>query len=214
MGAIHMERTDEKAIFDQATEKLDLYVPLLLKHDSVSYAKEFLQPGGEYVRFAVKEFIRELVWELIKPVGEWTKDPVYIDLDPIYETVKGELAEHFEVRHGLIGYIFSEFVSVKINDILSFKLIRGHHAFSIVGIRVDGFWDDDDSYWMGAVAEETNDELLACRSTGDCEVSSAYFFPDQTKKFCRVAEYIYDNIGRYLEMAEEKAKEQREKYHL
>ena len=209
-----MDTAEEKAIFEKATEKLDLFVPLCLKGNYVDEAREFLQPGGQYVRFAVKEFMKELLGELIKPVGSWTKDPYYIDMDPIYETVKKELAEHFEVRHGLEGYIFSEFVSVKINDILSFMLLRGHHAFSIVGIRVDGLWDDDDSDWMGYVAEETGDELLKCQANGDCEVCSGYFFPDQTTEFCRVAEYVYDNIDRFTEMAEEKAREQREKYSL
>ena len=209
-----MEKTEEKAIFDKATEKLDLYVPFLLKYDHTDRAKEFLSIGGEYVRFAVKEFMKELIGELIKPIGNWTKDPYYIDMDPVYETVKKELAEHFEVRHGLIDYIFSEFVYVKINDILSFRLIRGHHAFSIVGICVDGFIDDDDGDWMGFVAEETNDELLALQANGDCEQASGYFFPDQTTEFCRVAEYVYDNIGRFTEMAEEKAREQKEKYKL
>ncbi len=209
-----MEKAEEKAIFDRATEKLDLYVPLCLKDDCADEAKEFLKPHGEYVRFAVKEFIKELLFELIKPVGEWTKDPYYIDMEPVYETVKRELAEHFDVRHGLEGYIFSEFVYVKINEILSFMLRRGHHAFSIVGIRVDGAEDDDDSYWMGYVAEKTNDELLECQANGDCEQGSAYFFPDQTAEFCRVAEYIYDNIGRFTEMAEEKARVERAKYGL
>ncbi len=209
-----MDRTEEKAIFDRATEKLDLYVPLCLKDNCADHAGEFLQPGGEYVRFAVKEFMKELLFELIRPVGEWTKDPYYIDMDPICETVKRELAEHFEVRHGLEGYIFSEFVYVKINDILSFRLLRGHHAFSIVGIRVDGFEDDDDSDWMGYVAEKTGDELLMCQANGDGEVCSAYFFPDQTAQFCRVAEYVYDNMDRFTQMAEEKAREEREKYHL
>lgn len=209
-----MDRAEEKTIFDRATEKLDLYVPALLKYDLADDAKAFLAPGGEYVRFAVKEFMKELLGELIKPVGNWTKDPYYIDMNPIYETVTKELAEHFEVKHGLEGYIFSEFVYVKINDILSFMLLRGHHAFSIVGIRVDGFWDDDERYWMGTVAEETDDELLALQANGDCEVSSAYFFPDQTPEFCRVAEYVYENIDRFTQMAENKAQEQREIYNL
>ena len=209
-----MTKEEEQAIFDRATEKLDLYVPLLLKHNYVDAAREFLQPGGAYVRFAVKEFMKELLFELIKPVGEWTSDPYYIDMDPIYETVKKELAEHFEVRHGLIGYIFSEFVYVKINEILSFSLLRGHHAFSTVGIRVDGYDDDLDEDWMGLVAEETNDELLALQASGDCERCSAYFFPDQTAEFCRVAEHIYDNIGRYTAIAEEKARMTAEKHGL
>lgn len=203
----------EKDIFDRATEKLDLYVPTLLKHDYVKEAREFLVPGGEYVRFAVKEFMKELIFELIKPT-EYKQESVYIDMNPIYETVKNELPEHFEVSHGLEGYIFSEFVHVKINDILSFHLIRGHHAFSIVGIRVDGFWDDDEMYWMGTVAEETGDELLACQANGDCEQSSAYFCPDQTMEFCRIANYVYDNIDRFMQMAEEKALQERKKYNL
>ena len=41
-----MTKEEEKAIFDRATEKLDLYVPLLLKHNYVDAAREFLQPGG------------------------------------------------------------------------------------------------------------------------------------------------------------------------
>ena len=208
-----MDKTEEKAIFDRATEKLDLFVPLCLKDNYAAEAKEFLQPGGQYVRFAVKEFMKELLFELIKPV-EYRIEPVYIDMKPVYETVKKELAEHFEVTHGLEGYIFSEFVHVKINDILSFHLIRGHHAFSIVGIRVDGLWDDDDSDWMGYVAEETDDELLKCQANGDCEQGSAYFCPEQTAEFCRVAEYVYDNIDRFTEIAEEKAREERKKYNL
>ena len=209
-----MDISEEKAIFEKATEKLDLYVPVLLKHDYADYAKEFLQPGGEYVRFAVKQFMKELLGELIKPVGNWTRDPYYIDMDPIYETVKKELADHFEVKHGLEEYIFSEYIHLKINDILSFNLLRGHHAFSTVGVRVNGFWDDDDGDWMGYVAEKTDDELLECQANGDCERCSAYFFPDQTTEFCRVAEYIYDNIDRFTEMAEEKAQEERKKYGL
>ena len=209
-----MEKAEEKAIFDRATEKLDLYVPLCLEDGCADDAREFLRPGGQYVRFALKEFMKELLFELIKPVGEWTKDPYYIDMDPVYETVKKELAEHFEVTHGLEEYIFSEFVHVKINDILSLHLIRGSQAFSIVGIRVDGFWDDDDSDWMGYVAEKTNDELLECQANGDCEQGSAYFFPDQTTEFCRVAEYVYDNVDRFTRMAEEKAEEERKKYDL
>ena len=209
-----MDKAEEKAIFDRATEKIDLYVPILLEEGLVDDAKEFLQPGGQYVRFALKEYMKELLGELIKPVGEWTKDPNYIDMDPIYETASRELAEHFEVQHGLIGYIFSEYIYVKINDILSFMLLRGHHAFSIVGIRVDGCREDLDEEWMGPVAEETNDKFLECQANGDCERCSAYFFPDQTTEFCRVAEYIYDNIGRYIEMAEEKSRTEREKYSL
>ena len=209
-----MEKTEEKAIFDRATEKLDLYVPLCLEDGCADDARDFLQSGGPYVRFALKEFMKELLFELIKPVGEWTKDPYYIDMVPIYETVKHELAEHFEVSHGLEGYIFSEFVNVKINDILSLDLLRGHHAFSTVGIRVNGFWDDDDSDWMGYVAEKTDDELLECQANGDCERCSAYFFPDQTTEFCRVAEYVFDNADRFTQMAEEKAREERKKYDL
>ena len=209
-----MEKTEEKKIFDLATEKLDLYVPLSLEDGCTEDARAFLQPGGPYVRFALKEFMKELLFELIKPVGEWTKDPYYIDMIPIYETVKHELAEHFEVSHGLEGYIFSEFINVKINDILSLDLLRGHHAFSTVGIRVNGFWEDDDGDWMGYVAEKTDDELLACQANGDCERCSAYFFPDQTAEFCRVAEYVYDNADRFTQMAEEKAREERKKHDL
>ena len=83
-----MEKAEEKEIFDRATEKLDLYVPLCLEDGYSDDAREFLKPGGEYVRFALKEFIKELLFELIRPVGEWTKDPYYIDMDQIYETVK------------------------------------------------------------------------------------------------------------------------------
>ena len=209
-----MEKAEEKKIFNKATEKLDLYVPLCLEDNCTDDAAAFLQPGGPYVRFALKEFMKELLFELIKPVGEWTKDPYYIDMVPVYETVKHELAEHFEVSHGLEGYIFSEFVNVKINDILSLDLLRGHHAFSTVGIRVNGFWDDDDSDWMGYVAEKTDDELLECQANGDCERCSAYFFPDQTTEFCRVAEYVYDNVDRFMQMAEEKAWKERKKYNL
>ena len=209
-----MEKTEEKAIFDRATEKLDLYVPLCLEDNCADNAAAFLQPGGPYVRFALKEFMKELLFELIKPVGEWTKDPYYIDMVPIYETVKHELAEHFEVSHGLEEYIFSEFIHVKINDILSLDLLRGHHAFSIVGIRVNGFWEDDDGDWMGYVAEKTDDGLLECQANGDCERCSAYFFPDQTTEFCRVAEYVYGNIERFMRMAEDKAEKERKKYDL
>ena len=209
-----MDPAEEKAILDRATEKLDLYLPLLLEHQYVDEAKAFAQPGGEYVRFTVKEFMKELIFELIRPVGEWTKDPYYIDMEPIFQTVKSELADHFEVRHGLEEYIFSEYVNVKINDILSFDLLRGHHAFSTVGIRVNGFWDDDDSDWMGYVAEKTDDGLLECQANGDCERCSAYFFPDQTAEFCRVAEYVYGNIERFMRMAEDKGEKERKKYGL
>ena len=74
-----MEKTEEKKIFDLATEKLDLYVPLSLEDGCTEDARAFLQPGRPYVRFALKEFMKELLFELIKPAGEWTKDPYYIE---------------------------------------------------------------------------------------------------------------------------------------
>lgn len=206
---------NEKEIFDTATEKLDLYAPICIKYDQPDQAAEFLKPGGEYVRFAVKEFIKELLGELIKPVGEWATDSkYYIDMEPVFNTVSSLLPKHFDVQHGLIGYIFSEYVSVTISDILSLHLLRGHHAFQVVGIRVDGFWDDDEMYWMGTVAEETDDEYLAHAANGDVEVCSALFFPDQTEEFCHVAEYLYASHARHREMAETKAKMLREKYNL
>ena len=52
-----MEKTEEKKIFDLATEKLDLYVPLCLEDNCADDAAAFLQPGGPYVRFALKEHI-------------------------------------------------------------------------------------------------------------------------------------------------------------
>ena len=64
-----MNEKEEKAIFDRATEKLDLYVPLCLEEGCSDDAGKFLQPGGEYIRFALKEFMKELLFELIKPVG-------------------------------------------------------------------------------------------------------------------------------------------------
>ena len=41
-----------------ATEKLDLYVPLCLEDGCADDAGKFLQPGGPYVRFALKEFMK------------------------------------------------------------------------------------------------------------------------------------------------------------
>jgi len=52
LGEKIMEKAEEKAIFDKATEKLDLYVPLCLEDGCVDDAREFLQPGGQYMRFA------------------------------------------------------------------------------------------------------------------------------------------------------------------
>jgi len=202
---------NEQEIFETATEKLDVYVPCCLKQDCRDVAVEFLQPGGEYVRFAVKEFIKELLEHLIKPV-EWASDSKYIDMNPVFDTVNRLLPKHFDVRHELIDYIFSEFVSVTISDILSLHLVRGHHHFSIVGIMVKGFWDDDEQFWMGTVAEELNDEYLALAANGDVERCSAYFDPSQTEEFCKVAEYLYKNHSRHREMAETKAQMLREKY--
>ncbi len=104
-----MDRNEEKRILETATEKLDLYVPSLLKYVRVDDAREFLEPGGQYVRFALKYFLKELIGKLIKPVGEWKEDPKFIDLDPVFEAVKKELSARFQVSRGLIGYIFSEF---------------------------------------------------------------------------------------------------------
>ena len=77
-----MDNIDERTVFDTATEKLDVYVPSLLKHQRADLAKEFLQPGGQYVRFAVKQFIKELMGELIKPVGEFKEEPAFLNMDP------------------------------------------------------------------------------------------------------------------------------------
>ena len=65
-----MTKEEEKAIFDTATEKLDLYMQSFLKYKYVDDVREFLQPGGPYVRFALRGFMKELLDEMIKPVGE------------------------------------------------------------------------------------------------------------------------------------------------
>ena len=133
-----MEKTEEKAIFDRATEKLDLYVPLCLEDNCADDAAAFLQPGGPYVRFALKEFMKELLFELIKPVGEWTKDPYYIDVVPIYETVKHELAEILFKVSNLIAVILrvaevcKQLVRIIFRQI---KNIFAHEFFHAVGIE-------------------------------------------------------------------------------
>ncbi len=54
----HPTEAEEKTIFDRATEKLDLYVPLPLKYNHIDDARVFLQPGGPYVRFTLKQFMK------------------------------------------------------------------------------------------------------------------------------------------------------------
>ncbi len=58
-----MEKTEEKAMFDRATEKLDLYVPLCLEDGCVDDARDFLRSGGQYVRFALKEFMTYVLFK-------------------------------------------------------------------------------------------------------------------------------------------------------
>ena len=210
-----MDTAKEIKIFDKATEKLDLYVPFLLQYGHVDDAKEFLKPGGQYVRFAVKQFMKEILGELIRPVGEWKEDPTFLDMEPVYETIKKELPEHFQVRRELIGYIFSEFVNVTISEILTLRVKRGTtYHYSVLGIAVKGYPEDEDKDWMELVAQELNDEELALEADGELGDDAVWFFPDQTEEFCRLAESIYANFDRYAAMAEDKAQVQREKYHL
>ncbi len=209
-----MDRLREKEIFDAATEQLDVYVPACLKRDEVGDAKEFLKPGGPYVRFALKEFVKKLLGEMIRPAGERRRTSEYPDLEPIYETVKRELPEHFGVRRDLIGYTYSEFVGVTISELLSFRIKRENVRYLLFAVSVRGYDGDDDGEWMGLAAEELGDELLELAANGDVSDGSAWFSPDQTEEFCRAAEYIYENYGRYLEMAESKARMQREQYGL
>ena len=77
-----MDRTEEKAIFDRATEKLDLYVPLCIGDGCADDARKFLQPGGEYVRFAVKEFMKELRGKIIEMnmKHEYSKAAPYVTI--------------------------------------------------------------------------------------------------------------------------------------
>ncbi len=208
-----MDKDKEMQLFETATEKLDLYVPSLLKYDHVEDAGKFLEPGGPYVRFAVKQFLRELVFELIRPAGEFKEDPNFLDMDPIFETVKSRLPEHFQVERYLTGYIYSEFINVTISDIISLRLKRGtSYHYSILGIQVKGFEEDDDSDWMELVAEELDDELLRAEASGDAGDDDAWFFPDQLNEFFELVDYVYENHSRHREIAEEKARMLREKY--
>ena len=210
-----MEQSKEREIFDTATEKLDVYVPSLLKYHKTDMAREFLQPGGQYVRFAVKQFIKELMGELIKPVGEFKEEPQFMNMDPIFDTVSKELPAHYQVKREMIGYIYSEFINVTISDILSFRLKRWcSYHFNLAAVCVYGYEEDDDSDWMGLVADELEDEALALEASGETDEASAIFFPDQTVEFCRAAEYVYANYERYREMAEDKARRLREEFGL
>ena len=210
-----MDKIDEKTIFDTATEKLDIYVPSLLKYQKTDMAREFLSPGGPYVRFAVKQFMKELMGLLIKPDGEFKEEPAFMNMDPVFDTVSKELPAHYQVKREMIGYIFSEFVNVTISDILSFRLKRWcNYHFNLAAVCVCGYEEDEDSDWMGLVADELEDETLALEANGELDEASAIFFPDQTEEFCRIAEYVYENRDRYREMAEDKARMLREKYGL
>jgi hypothetical protein len=209
-----MDQIEEKGIFDRATGKLDLYVPSHLKCGETDGAKAFLAPGGPYVRFAVKQFVKEQLGKLIKPGGEWKKESALVDMESVFEAVRKELPEHYHVKRDLIGYTFSEFVGVTINDILSFRVQRESCRYPTLAICVHGYIEGDDCDWMDLVADETDDELLALEANGDLSEGSAWFFPEQTKEFCRVAEYVYENVGRCADTAERKASLMREKYGL
>ena len=51
-----MNSDGELTVFDRATEKLNLYVPLCLEDNCSDDARKFLQPGGEYVYDNVDRF--------------------------------------------------------------------------------------------------------------------------------------------------------------
>ena len=51
-----MNSDEELTVFDRATEKLNLYVPLCLEDNCSDGARKFLQPGGEYVYDNVDRF--------------------------------------------------------------------------------------------------------------------------------------------------------------
>ena len=184
------ELEPEERLLHQNADWYDWYVDKMVREFGAESYREYLSPGGNYVRFCMVSFVKDLArsWPgLFHDYERWKDRDYEVDLDLVYEEIKGRLASKMEVKRAAYEYYYSEYVGIAVNGDIFFRLVRSA-PLRILDLWVNQFDSEHEhGIWVA---------------------------PDRLDRFCEMAEYVHDNYGRFSEMAEERAAKLREKYGL
>lgn len=180
----------EERLLRQNADRCDWVVGKLIRDVGAEAYRAYLAPGGNYVRSCMVSFVKDLArsWPgLFHDFERWQDRDCEVDLDLVYEEIKGRLAPKLEVKRAAYEFYYSEYVGVTVNDDIFFRLVRGG-PLRILDLWVNEFDSEHEhGIWVA---------------------------PDRLDRFCELAEYVHDNYARFAKMAERRAANQREQYGL
>ena len=182
--------TSEERLLHLSADRYDWYAGKGIARYGAESWRDYMAPGGNYVRFCMIDFTKKLInyWPgLYHEDARWGEGENKVDLDRVYEEISKRLSPKMKVEREASGYYYSENVSAAVNENILFKLVRGC-PLNILEL------------WVNKVDSEHEHGFRVA--------------PDRLGVFCEMAEYLFDNYDRFAEMAESRAARLREKYGL
>ena len=152
--------------------------------------RDYLSPGGSFVRNCMQSFVKDLVYAqggLYHESERWDDDDYKVDLDKAYAEIRARLSPKIRVVRRAYEFYYSENIIVDVTDDIHLILVR---AVPLKIMRI----------WVNKVdSEHEHGKWLA---------------PDGLGEFCDMVEHISDIYGEYGEIAGQRAAELRERFGL
>jgi hypothetical protein len=180
----------EEKLLNETADEFDRTVNRRIKEYGAESYREYLSPGGNYVRHCMTEFVKRLIghWPGRFHDSElWRSEEYEVDLDRVYEEIRPRLSAKMKVERAAFEYYYSEYVGVAVNDHVYLKLVRDFP------LKILELWvnkpdpEHERGFWVS---------------------------PDRLDVFCEMAEYVLDNYARFEKTAESRAAALREKHGL
>ena len=152
--------------------------------------RDYLSPGGGFVRCCMQSFVKDLVYArrgLYHESERWDDDDYEVDLDKAYEEISSRLSPKIRVVRKAYEFYYSENVTVDVTDDIHLILVRA------VPLKIMDIWVNK------VDSEHEHGKWLS---------------PDRLSEFCDMVEHISDIYGKYEQIAEQRAAELRDKFGL
>ena len=201
MDALRKEREDkneakykdlapEERLFFENLDQYERNAGKLVLEYGAQRERDFLRPGGKFVRYCMLSFVKDLVYArrgLYHDSERWNDDGCAVDLDQAYEEISSRLSPEIRVIRKTCEYYYSENVTVDVDDDIHLILVRA------APMKILKIWVNKQD------SEREHGKWLA---------------PDRLSEFCDMVEHIHAVFGRYLSMAEKRAEELRKRFGL
>ena len=152
--------------------------------------RDYLSPGGGFVRCCMQSFVKDLVYAqrgLYHESEHWDDDDYEVDLDKAYGEISARLPPKIRAVRKAFESCYSENFTVEVTDDVRLILVRA------APLKILQIWVNK------ADSEHEHGKRLA---------------PDRLREFCDMVGHIRSIYGRYERIAERRAAELRERFGL